>query len=312
MNTRLTLADVRAILYPMVNPSDANDPVFLQMINEVQERFINSGKWKGSIVTLRIESSSGFITMPYDYAAALAMTYDRYPSPIFTEFHQYVEEGPGKMDETLKWPGILIDLGDGFCTQTDIPAAGVVRVYSSALDDGDTVRIYGNLNGATVYDASGNEGEAITLAAPFTPTTNQFTEITGFTKPRTTSRVYLKNWDGATETLLATYQPNETRPMYRRYQTGVAEKEIRVIAHRRFIPVSAETDWIIPGNISALRAGIQARLYEDATDNDAADASFTRGLNFLNDEAKTFRGGGRATLNTNPTPWTATLSQNMT
>ena len=128
MDTRLTLADVRAILYPMVNPSDANDPVFLQMINEVQERFINSGKWKGSIVTLRIESSSGFITMPYNYAAALAMTYDRYPSPIFTEFHQYVEEGPGKMDETLNWPGILIDLGDGFCTQADIPAAGVVRV----------------------------------------------------------------------------------------------------------------------------------------------------------------------------------------
>ena len=180
MNTRLTLADVRAILYPMVNPSDANDPVFLQMINEVQERFINSGKWKGSIVALRIASSSGFITMPYNYAAALAMTYDRYPFPIFTEFHQYVEEGPGKMDETLNWPGILIDLGDGFCTQADIPAAGVVRVYSSALDDGDTVRIYGNLNGVTVYDASGNEGEEVTLASPFVATTNQFTEITGF------------------------------------------------------------------------------------------------------------------------------------
>lgn len=312
MDTRLTLGDVRQILGPLIDPENINNPLVDQIINEVCERYINSGKWKGSIVTLRIDSSPGFITMPYNYAAALAMTYDKYPSPIFTQFHQFVEEGPGKMDETLNWPGILIDLGDGFCTQTDIPAAGVVRVYSSALDDGDTVRIYGNLNGVTVYDANGNEGEAVTLAAPFTPTTNQFTEITGLTKPRTTSRVYLKSWDGTTETLLATYQPNETRPMYRRYQTGVAEKEIRIIAHRRFIPASAETDWVSPGNISALRAGVQSRLYEEATDNDAADASFTRGLNFLNDEAKTYRGGGRATLNTNPTPWTATLSQNMT
>ena len=74
----------------------------------------------------------------------------------------------------------------------------------------------------------------------------------------------------------------------------------------------AETDWVIPGNISALRAGIQARLFEDATDPDAADASFTRGLNFLNDEAKAFRGGARATLNMNPTPWAAMMSQNAT
>lgn len=312
MDTRLTLADIRPILGPMINSSDLNDPLILQIFNEVQERFINSGKWKGSIVTLRYESSTGFVTMPYNYAAALALTYDRYPFPIFTQFHQYVEEGPGKMDEALNWPGILIDLGDGYCTQDDIPAAGVVRLYSSALDDGDVVRVYGNLNGVTVYDASGNEGEAVTLAAPFVATTNQFTEITGIAKPLTTARVYAKSWDGTTETLVGTYQPNETRPRYRRYQTGVAEKEIRLICHRRFIPTVAETDWIIPGNISALRAGIQSRLFEDASDLDAADASFTRGLNFLNDEAKTFRGGGRATLNANPTPWTAMLSQNAT
>jgi hypothetical protein len=172
MNTRLTLADVRSILAPMVNSSNLNDPLFLQTINEVQERYINSGKWKGSIVTLRYESSTGFITMPYNYAAALALTYDRYPFPIFTEFHQYVEEGPGKVNDTLHWPGILIDLGDGFCTQADIPAAGVVRIYSSASDNGDVVRVYGNLNGVTVYDSNGNEGEAVTLAAPFVATTS--------------------------------------------------------------------------------------------------------------------------------------------
>jgi hypothetical protein len=312
MDTRLTLADVRPILGPMINSSDLNDPLILQRINEGEERLINSGKWKGCIVTLRFESSSGFVTMPYNFAAALALTYDRYPFPIFTQFHQYVEEGPGKMDEALNWPGILIDLGDGYCTQADIPAAGVVRIYSSALDNGDVVRVYGNLNGVTVYDSSGNEGEAVTLAAPFVATTNQFTEITGFTKPLTTARVYAKSWDGVTETLVGTYQPNETRPCYRRYQTGVAEKEIRLICHRRFIPTVAETDWIIPGNISALRAIIQSLLFEDASDMDAADASFARALSFLNDEAKTFRGGGRATLNTNPTPWTATLSQNVT
>jgi len=312
MDTRLTLAQVREILYPMVNPSDPNDPLFLQMINEVQERYINSGKWKGNVITLRYASSEGVVTMPFNYAAALALTYDKYPAPIFTQFHQYVEEGPGKVDESLHWPGILVDLGDGYCTQADPTTASVIRVYSSAADNTKVARIYGKLNGFIVYDSAGNEGESVTLTAPFVATTNQFDEITGFTKPLTTARVYLKGWDGTTETLLATYQPNETRPCYRRYQTGVCEKEIRLICQRRFIPTVAETDWVIPGNISALRAGIQARLYEDATDPDAADASFTRGLNFLNDEAKAFRGGGRATLNMNPTPWSTMMSQNAT
>lgn len=312
MNTRLTLAQVRSVLYSMVDSTNPNNPLFLEYLNEVQERYINSGKWKGNVITLRYASSEGVITMPFNYASALALTYDKYPAPIFTEFHQYVEEGPGKVDETLHWPGILVDLGDGYCTQADITAASVIRFYSSAADDTEVVRIYGKLNGVIVYDAAGNEGEQVTLTAPFVTTTNQYTEITGITKPLTTARVYAKGWDGTTETLLGTYQPNETRPCYRRYQTGVCEKEIRLICQRRFIPTVAETDWVIPGNISALRAGIQTRLYEEATDPDAADASFTRGLNFLNDEAKAFRGGARLTVNNNPTPWTAMMSQNAT
>jgi len=296
----------------MVNSSDPNDPLFLQMMNEVQERYINSGKWKGTVVTVRFDSSPGFVTLPYNYSGVLAMTYDRYPVPVFTQFHQYVEEGPGKVNEALHWPGILIDLGDGFVTQANIPSAGVLRIYSSAADNGKIVRVYGNLNGDTVYDSDGNEGEQVTLAAPFVATTNQFTEMTGFVKVLTKARLYVRSWDGTTATLVATYQPNETVPVYRRYQTGVAEREIRMICQKRFIPTVAETDFVYPGNISALRAGIQSRLFEDATDPDAADASFTRGLNFLNDESKSSRAGGRATLNNNPTPWCATLSQNAT
>lgn len=310
MDTRLILSDVRTVLSPMVDPTNPNNPLFLEMLNEVCERYTNSGKWKGNVVTVKFEASSGFVTLPWTYASALAMTYDRYPYPIFTEYHQYVEEGPGKVDEALHWPGILIDMGDGFCTQADITNPSTIRVYSSAADDDLKIRIYGELNGVTVYDSSGNEGEELTLAAPMVETTNQFTKITGFIKPHTKARVYLKGWDGTTETLLATYQPNETRPSYRRYQTGTTEKEIRMICQRRFIPIVAETDWVSPGNLSALRAGIQSRLFEDATDPDAADASFTRGLNFLNDEAKAYRGGGRATLDiTNPTwYWGGTMN----
>lgn len=304
MNTRLTLADVRAALSALIDSDNPNNPLFLSVLNEVRERMINSGKWKGNVLTTTFESSSGFITLPYDYASVLALTYDKCPCPVFTQFHQYTEQGPGELDIALKWTGILVDLGDGFVTQADIPAAGVVRVYSSAADDGDVVRIFGlDENGDVIYDSSGNEGENITLAAPFAVTTAQFTEVTGFQKPLTTNRVRLKSWDGTTETQIAEYQPNETRPSYQRYKTGVAEKAIRVICQRRFVPIYAETDWVIPGNLSALRAGVNSWLFENGSDMDSADQSMARAYNFLNDEAKAFRGGARATINTQNGGW---------
>ena len=297
MDTRTTLADARAALYDLINVDDPNDPKFLRIFNEVRERLINSGKWKGCVVSTVFDSSAGFITLPYDYLAVLGTTYDRYPAPVFTQFHEYVEQGPGEFDETLKFPGQLIDMGDGFATQANIETAGVIRVYSSAADNADVVRLFGeDENGDTIYDSSGNEGVNVTLAAPYVATTAQFSKVTAAQKPLTSNRVYLKVWDGATETQIAEYQPNETRPMYRRYKTGEAEEAIRVICQLRYMPVSAETDWVKPGNISALRAGIRSWLFEDQSDMASADESMVRAYNFLNDEAKATRGGARVTV----------------
>lgn len=297
MDTRTTLADARAALYDLINVDDPNDPKFLPILNEVCERLINSGKWKGSIVSMVFNSATGYITLPCTFSSVLGGTYDRCPIPVFTQFHEYVEQGPGTFDETYKFPGQLLDMGDGFATQLDIETAGVLRVYSSAADNGDVVRIFGeDENGDVIFDTTGNEGVNVTLAAPFVATTQQFSKVTGFQKPATSNRVYLKVWDGVTETQIAEYQPNETRPMYRRYKTGEAEQVIRVICQRRYMPVAAETDWVIPGNISALRAGIRSWLFEDTSDMDSADQSMTRAYAFLNDEAKSSRGGARPTV----------------
>ena len=297
MDTRTTLADARAALYDLINIDNPNDPKLLRILNEVRERLINSGKWKGCIVSTVFGSATGFITLPYDYLSVLGLTYDRCPAPVFTQFHEYVEQGPGEIDETQKFPGILTDMGDGFATQLDIETAGVIRVYSSAADNGDVVRLFGeDVNGDVIYDSSGNEGVNVTLAAPYVATTEQFSKVTGAQKPLTSNRVYLKVWDGSTETQIAEYQPNETRPMYRRYKTGDAEQAIRVICQRRYMPVSAETDWVVPGNISALRAGIRSWLFEDQSDMASADASMVRAYNFLNDESKSSRGGARPTV----------------
>jgi hypothetical protein len=307
MNSRITVADARAALYELVTPEDPDSARFLRVLNEVVERYINNAKWKGNLMEVTFNGAEGYVTLPYNYASALAGTYIRCPFPIFTQYHTFVENGPGNIEEAFKWSGILLDMGDGFATQVDIDDgdAGVLRVYSSASDNATVVRIYGlDENGATIYDSDGNEGEQVTLAAPFVATTHSFSRVTGFTKPHTDNAVRIAVVPpSVAEYTLSTYQPNETRPSYHRYQTGTVQEEsnaengIKLLCSRRFIPLQAETDWVIPGNLAALRNGIQAWNSENATDYVAANAAWNRGLDFLNDEAKTYRGGGRPTVN---------------
>lgn len=307
MNTRLTVAQVRAALVDLVTPEEPSSVLFLRVLNEVVERYINNGKWKGNLMEITFNGANGFVTLPFNFAAALAGTFLRCPFPVFTQYHTYVLNGPGNIEQAFKWSGIFLDMGDGFVTEVDIPEgdAGVIRIHSIAGDNGVLVRIYGrDADDNIIYDSDGDEGEAVTLTAPSVVTTHNFSKVTGFVKPHTKGFVRIGVVPpSTTELTLANYQPIETVPCYHRYQTNTIQVEeninngIRLLCSRRFIPLQAETDLVEPGNLAALRNGVQAWLSENANDYPAADVAWQRGIDFLNDEAKNFRGGGRPTIN---------------
>jgi len=289
MNTRLTVADVRAALAP--DFPDFN----LSTLNEVREKFYNSGKWKGLVLEVDFPSSDGYITLPYEFESVLCTTYDRVPVMTYTQFHTYQINGPGELDRALRWPGFLVDLGDGYATQIDIKTAGTLRVVTDAADNGKFIRINGlNQNGQPVFSPDGTIGEVVTCTAPYVTTTNQFSAVTGIQASPDPLIVMQKGWtlySNGDSAIIGTYYPGESRPLYRRYQTSQAEKKIRLLCQRRFIPVRNESDWVIPGNISALRAGYWAWQFQNGSDVAQAENSFATGLNLLNQEAKTLRGG---------------------
>lgn len=314
MNTRLTVADVRAILGGIIDPDNLDDPRFLPLLNKVCERYQNSGIWKGGMVEVVFSSATGFFTLPFEYLSVLGSTYDKCPQPILGQWLTYQENGPGEVDATKHWPGQLIDLGDGHPTQLDIPDSlqgNAVRIYSSAADDGKQVTVMGfDQNGNQVLDGVGGYGETVVLASPFVTLATAFSKITGVMKQLTTQRISIAVMDGATPYTLSTYEPVETRPSYKRYQTGDADKEIRCICRRRFVPCINETDWVYPGNLAALEHGMRCLLFEESNDIANADAFWQRGLTFLNEEAKASRGGARPPVvidhfnGGSPSPWT--------
>lgn len=305
MDTRLTVADCRNALYTEVDATDINSSLFLPALNEVIERFINSGKWKGQtpLVTIPVNGLNYF-SLPRWYVSVLVMSYLRCPVPVFTPFYQFSESGPGVLPDADAWSGVLLDLGDGFVTQYNIVTAGTLRLtISSATDATKVIRLFGlDENGADVYSTDGSLGLNVTLANPTVNTTQQFSLVTGVQAPSTIVAPWtLSVVNSGTPTLLSTYYPGERAPSYRRYQTGELEEAVQLICNRRFIPLRNETDWVIPGNLSALRYGLKMRAYENAGQIDEAAAAFDRALGFLNQEAKSARGGGRITLNIDST-----------
>ena len=301
MDTRLTVADCRTALYTEVDATDINSVLFLPALNEVVERYINSGKWKGATprVTLPVDGRN-YISLPYWYQSVLVMRYQKVPRPIFTQFYEFSESGPGEIPDADNWTGVMVDLGDGFPTQVDIVDAGPLRItITTASDAAKTIRLFGeDENGNDIYSSDGSLGINVTTAYPTVTTSQTFSKVTGVQAASTiVAQWTLSVINDGTPVLLSTYWPGETRPHYRRYQTGILNEAIQLICHRRFVPLRNETDWVIPGNQTALRYGLKALTYEKAGQIDMAQAAFTTGLNYLNQEAKAARGGARPSLN---------------
>jgi len=300
MDTRLTVSDCRTALYTEVDATDINSALFIPQLNEVCERFINSGRWKGVTPKVTIPSPTGFFTLPRWYQSVLVMRYRRVPYPTFTPFYEFSESGPGEMDDTRAFPGVLIDLGDGFCTQTDIATAGTLRItVGNAVDANRIIRLYGeDSSGNVIYSTAGTQGVDLTTVNPTANTSQVFAKVTGIQAPANMLYPWtLSVVNGATVTQIGRYYPGETRPTYRRYQTGTTDEAIQTICYRRFIPLVAETDWVMPGNLSALRYGLKALAFERAGQLDLAQASLTTSISYLNQEAKASRGGAIPSLN---------------
>ncbi len=284
------------MLWSIVDPDSADQTAFRNALNMVCTQYINSGKWKGTIVEVTFAADlQGHITLPPFYQSALSSRY-RYctQAPIFTQFHEYVEGGIGELDDTREWAGILIDMGDGFCTTVDIITGGPLRLTSSASDNGKTVRIYGNdLNGREIFDSSGNAGVNVTLAAPSVSTAESFSFISGVDKALTNFPVSLYVIEGGVDVQLARYLPSETRISYRRYKTGIRNQILKTLCQRRPFPVYADTDWVIPGNLPALEIGLQAYMMRGGNFTESYQGMWDAGLALLNQEARAQRGGAR-------------------
>lgn len=296
----MTVADARALLAEYVCPNDPSSQKFLVYLNQARERIINSGKWKGMTFGVTFDASRGYFTLPRDAEALLGLHACKAVMGIQSRFYEYLQGGPGKLPPVNE--GVVmssaIDMGENFVTMVDIETPGTIRFKTvSGEDAGSEVVIYGkDADGNDIY-VNGELGETLTLAAPAGSVTSTatFAQLTSVLKPVTKGNVEIYVVNGVTETLLATYQPGETSPQYRRYRFKVCndETEVTGLCKLKYFPLVAETEPLVPANIGALKMALMALTYEDSNDPQAADGYWARCYNLLNQQLKENRGSAR-------------------
>lgn len=287
-------------------------PDFAGRLNQVIDRLSNMGMWKGLLKASLYgfgTNGRGFITLERGDESIVGVDVGNAPRMVRSQFYEYSPSGFGFLPENRHGCGGLIDMGDGYVTQADISAAATLRLkLEDPADAGKTVRLFGkDQDGEEIFSATGHKGITLTTASPSSTTTQVFTEITGIQFEFMNGYSTLWQVIDGVETQIGVYAPGETRPCYRRYKTGIIGDQtcIRVFCRRRFVPLVAPTDWVIPGNIGALKMGLQALTHEDAGRLEEAEGLWGKASQLLDQELATLRGSAQTTIriSMDSSPW---------
>jgi len=270
-----------------------DDPYVVEIINEAQQRLLPMGKWVKTYQHYRFCARSGCITLPRQLETIEAYAACGWPHKIRNEWFEFVSDGFGLRDNCVSSPQ---DKGEGWVAFEDVTGANKkLRVYSDKVEAADATILlqFWNENGLPVRSedpvGSGNwiDGEKVAISTTQTNSINTCAPngLVAVQKPITKGTVFLYEYDtvATTQRLLAMYEPDETRPNYRRYViplarqsngTEVCDSEVvDIIAKLRFIPARLPTDWLLIGNIPALKMACMAIQKEENSVSGAFEAA---------------------------------------
>lgn len=277
---RLTLAQAKASRIPQVLGLNPESPAFVAILNEATQRLLSRGTWVGTYGRYRICTFNGCLTWPRQFETIEAVALCDVALVIRNQWFEFMEQGAGLQGGNCNCDGgwQLFDRGN-VCTFDDIRGTGKqVRVYADVAEDADAkILLLG-------YDDDGNwirtfvdgvwiDGEQVAVSTTPVNSTKNFSSLVNVQKPVTNGsvRLYEFNTDDSTQRALAVYEPDETLPSYRRSYVGgisnlnncgcvpntdpdsCSQKTVTVMAKLAFIPVVNDTDYLLIGNVPALK-----------------------------------------------------------
>lgn len=316
----LTLSQARQKLFRYVHPT-LDTQLVTDRVNSALERIYNSGKWKGLLAPVAFSNVSDpdvwwtqlvpqTITLPRQFQSVLGVTFNNIPRLTYPRWQEYLAGGGGNITAGSGMQKI-IDAGDGFLTWADPSAYYYPRFeINDPQDIGKEIHFTAiDGLGNQVYDADGTHGFTVVLTEEGVTFDNVgIAKITSIRKDLTEGSVNLfavNPNDQTQKAQIASYEPTETVPSYKRYKLVGADftRTIDCLCKRRFVELVNGADdetMLIPGNEGALKMTLMALQYEDKNDLERADTYFQKALQLLNSELKEDMGAPIITLQMNP------------
>lgn len=267
---RTTLAIAKASTIPTAVNLRPADTRLLGFLNEATQRLMYRGKWWGCFNRYSITVDSQILTLPAQIDTIEMINVCKAPMPLRSQWFEFLANGYGTRDDTLPTGSGISEciLRGTSPTFKAISAASTLTVMCDVASDiGKTVRILG-------YDTNDNwvrtliagiwyDGESVVLAQnPGTVTTTTFLRVTDIQAPADLDgQWWLYEGDVATGIMIGHYQFWETNPSYKQYLIpfiSTAVTTVEIMGKLAFIPVKNDTDYLLIGNIAALKLGVMA------------------------------------------------------
>jgi len=271
----------------------------VERINLACELLLTGQDHKGSIEKVAFSVTDGLLTLPRQYFGCLGTTVQDFPHPIYNQWYEFVGSGPGTCESACR---AVIDLGDGYVTTQDISAidddGALLKVTSELTEDAGLEILLRGLDAdlATIYTTDSGErveGEYVDLAVAGTTSASTFTSLKQVIKPVTKGRVYVYVV-GTTDTLIATYEPSEERPSYRRYRVPELTDEdettsVVALCQRRHVDVADDNDPLPVDNMNALRDAMLSLEYKSQNDLERAGTYLQSAMQLLSKEHQRYQ-----------------------
>lgn len=294
------------------------DSAVAEYLNEAQERLLNRpGKPVGSYVRYAICVNDSCLTWPRQIRSIEAFAVCDTPGQVHSSWYEFLTNGPGMLHDD-DMPGTKLVDREMACTFDDITAGEVdrnVRVTTDVAETAGTyIWLYGNdENGNWIRSQIGGvwyDGERIDLSTAPVNSTHFFTSLVRVNKAATNGIVRLYEWNSTTAAVvkaLAYYEPSETLPIYRRsFIPGLADMQtcenstddcdnrtVTVLARLQHIPVSADNDFLVIGNLPALKLMVMAIKAEEDGDIEKAQVLEAKAQRELDGELAAYLGDGQ-------------------
>ncbi len=329
---QVTLSQAMERLAPVCGATGMpiTDPRVITYINKAIAELKDTGDYPNVVDRwlFRANQVSGVVALPYEFERLMQITTDGVPRMIASPWFEFIAYGPGIQDDydargnqRKCWTSTVMDRGS-YPVQRQIPdpfeltGPWTLRVYASVDEQcGETEPPVINIQGLdadglivrTLTDGTGctyinGVNYPIDINETFTTSDQQFSKITGVSKPLTHGYVKVTAWNGEVEVELSNYQFNETVPTYRHYfipsivrRCDDCEELDRIILARcrkRFIPAAQPEDILMIGNLNALEEMIIAQ-WKRLSDREAYALHKTEAIVLMRAEAMAYYGKSR-------------------